>query len=106
MGAVVGRIEFLRQAIEAVHRLHGLVGPFADPAVLRIVPLYLLVFAWFAYRWTSRSRRRRRTSPRDRLRVGEGLLRPFGAAATLALALLFAVARVAGRSTFHSGRRF
>ena len=105
MGVLVGRIEFLREALEAVHRLQGLMGPFADPAVLGIAPLYLLVFAWFAYRWMSRPRRRR-GRPRDGLRVGEGLLRPFGAAATLALALIFAVARVAGRSTFHSGRRF
>lgn len=105
MGLLVGWIEALEQAAEAVEVAKLFRAMLEDPALLGVLPLYLLAFARLAHRWTTRRRPRRRRISQG-LRLGAGLLHLLGAVALLALGLILAVARAAGRSTFHSGARF
>ena len=77
----------------------------ADPAALPFLLLYLLAALWLVRRaMVPRCRRGSRSSLG--LGVAGGLLRLLGVVATLTLGLLVAVAKTAGRSTFHSGARF
>ena len=105
MGPLVGWVEALEQAAEAVEIAELFRAMVEDPALWGVLPLYLSAFAWLAHRWTTRSRPRRRRLSRG-LRIGAGFLHFLSAVAFLGLGTLVAVARAAGRSTFHSGARF
>ena len=105
MGRFVG-IEVLKQAVGAAEARDVAAALIADPGVLGVVALHLLAFTWLAHRFTARSRSRRRSRLHQGARVAGGLFWLLGAVVFLALGLLLAVARSAGRSTFHSGARF
>ena len=76
-----------------------------DLDLLGVASIYLLAFAWLAYRWV-KLRRFRHHNPSCGIPVLEGPVRLLSAVLILAIGLLFAVARAAGRSTFHAGGRF
>ena len=78
----------------------------AEPDLLGIVPLYVLAVGWMVHRWLKPDSQRYRTRFALGIAAGAGLLRLLSAVVVLALGLLFAVARTAGRSTFHAGGRF
>jgi hypothetical protein len=99
-------IELLKHAAGAVEIHDSFLVSLADPAVLGTSLMYLLAFAWLAYRLAPRYRAGCRRHLRHSARAGGGLLRLVGAVVFLAVGLFLAVARSAGRSTFHSGARF
>lgn len=102
---MISWIEALKQGAEAVEATRLLTAVLKDPATLGVLPLYLAASAWLAHRLTTRRRPCRRRLSRARA-PEVGLLRFLSAVAFLALGLLLAVARTAGRSTFHSWARF
>jgi len=105
MGSLTRWIEALKQWAAAVEFAEPLTALLEDPSVLSVPALYLLACAWLVDRWVMRHRLRRRP-PSHGLRVGAGFLSSLSAAVLLVVGLLLAVARAAGRSTFHSGARF
>ena len=105
MGAFVRWIESINHAVEAVAAAKLLNTMLEEPAVLGVLPLYLVALAWLGHRWTT-GRQPRRWSRSHGFHLGAGPLRLLTAVAALAVGLLIAVARAAGRSTFHSGARF
>ena len=105
MGSLVGWIEALKHGPEVVGLARFLLAALQDQAILGVLPLYALAFAWLTHRWMPRGRPHRLTLSRGS-HLGGGLLRLLGAVLFLALGLFLAVTRSAGRSTFHSGARF
>lgn len=100
-------IEVLMNEIAEALQIPDLfVAPGVNADLVIIVPLYAIAFAWLAYCWTRRHRPVHRHCLSLGARAVEGLLRPFSAVVFLALGLLVALARAAGRSTFYTGRRF
>lgn len=105
MGSLLGYMEVLRQAARAAEAAKLLHAAAEDPALSVLLPVYVIALAWLAHRLTRRrrpSRRSRSRSPRPMT----GLPSLCRAVTIIAVDLIVALARVAGRSTFHSGRRF
>ena len=90
MGSLIGWIEALNRMPDVVGVAKLRTAMIGNPAVLRVLSLYLLAFAWLVYRWTTRRRRRRRTSSHGLPRA-RGLLRSLSAVAFLALGILLAL---------------